>query len=34
LQPGETVTVEIAGIGSLSNPVVAEEAIGTASFRL
>jgi 2-keto-4-pentenoate hydratase/2-oxohepta-3-ene-1,7-dioic acid hydratase in catechol pathway len=25
LQPGDTVTVEVEGLGSLSNPVVAEK---------
>jgi 2-keto-4-pentenoate hydratase/2-oxohepta-3-ene-1,7-dioic acid hydratase in catechol pathway len=31
LQPGDVVTVEIDGIGSLTNPIVAaEEAAGTA----
>lgn len=35
LQPGETVTVEIEGIGALSNPVIAEETAGRqSSFRL
>ena len=35
LQPGETVTVEIEGIGSLSNPVVEEIASGVkSSFHL
>jgi 2-keto-4-pentenoate hydratase/2-oxohepta-3-ene-1,7-dioic acid hydratase in catechol pathway len=34
LQPGETVTVEIEGIGALSNPVMEEEAEGSAGFRL
>jgi len=26
LQPGDSVTVEIDGIGSLTNPVIAEQA--------
>jgi 2-keto-4-pentenoate hydratase/2-oxohepta-3-ene-1,7-dioic acid hydratase in catechol pathway len=35
LVPGETVTVEIEGIGALSNPVMAETTSGPgASFRL
>jgi len=34
LQPGETVTVEIEGIGSISNPVQEESAEGACSFQL
>ena len=34
LQPGETVTVEIEKIGTLTNPVVEESAAGAASFHL
>ena len=34
LQPGDTVTVEIEGIGALTNPVRAEEVSGASSFCL
>ena len=34
LRAGETVTVEIEGIGALSNPVVEEQAAGGSNFRL
>ena len=34
LQAGETVTVEIEGIGALSNPIAEEQAAGGSSFRL
>jgi len=34
LQPGESVTIEIEKIGSLTNPVVAEEAEGGSAFRI
>ena len=34
LQPGDTVTVGIEGLGALTNPVVEEDAAGGASFRL
>ncbi len=34
LSAGETVTIEIEKIGSLTNPVIAESADGTSSFRL
>ena len=34
LQPGDSVTVEIEGIGLLTNPVEEETATGTSNFRL
>ena len=34
LRAGETVTVEIEGIGALSNPVIEEQAAGGSKFRL
>ena len=34
LQPGDTVTVDIEGIGALANPVVAEESKAGSSFHL
>jgi 2-keto-4-pentenoate hydratase/2-oxohepta-3-ene-1,7-dioic acid hydratase in catechol pathway len=34
LQPGDTVTVEIEGIGALSNPVVEESVTATSGFHL
>jgi 2-keto-4-pentenoate hydratase/2-oxohepta-3-ene-1,7-dioic acid hydratase in catechol pathway len=34
LQPGDTVKVEIEKIGTLTNPVLAEEADGASSFAL
>jgi len=34
LQAGDSVTVEIQGIGALTNPVVEETADGSSSFHL
>jgi 2-keto-4-pentenoate hydratase/2-oxohepta-3-ene-1,7-dioic acid hydratase in catechol pathway len=34
LQPGDTVTIEIEGIGALSNPVVEESVDDTSPWRL
>ena len=34
LQAGDSVTVEIQGIGALTNPVVGETADGSSSFHL
>lgn len=34
LQTGDTVTVDIEGIGALTNPVIEESVSGTSTFRL
>ena len=34
LQPGDVVSIEIENIGILTNPVCAEEAVGTSAFTL